>query len=73
MNRFWNWDYFGEYVAFLLIFIATIGTIALLNLAFFHAAWLTELIGFLALMIEATLAMPQFYKNYMNKSCYGLR
>lgn len=73
MNRFWSWDYFGEYLAFLGTFVLVVGILTILNQALFHASWLTELIGFMALMLESTLAMPQLYRNYCNKSCEGLR
>lgn len=73
INRFWSWDYFGEYLAFLGTFILTVGILTILNQSLFHASWLTETIGFMALMLEATLAMPQLYRNYQNKSCEGLR
>lgn len=32
-----------------------------------------ELLGFLALGIEATLGVPQAWRNYKNKSTKGLR
>jgi hypothetical protein len=30
-------------------------------------------IGFLGLVIESTLPIPQFISNYKRKSCYGFR
>lgn len=47
--------------------------VTLLNLSVLHSSLLTEAIGSLALLIEATLAMPQCYQNWRNKSCQGLR
>lgn len=38
-----------------------------------RSAVYTEVIGTLALLIESTLAMPQFYQNYRLKSTRGLR
>lgn len=73
MSKFWSWDYFGEYLAFLGAFVLSVGILTILNQSLFHAPWLTETIGFMALMLEATLAMPQLYRNYQNKSCEGLR
>lgn len=73
LERFWQWDYFGEYLAFLLTFLAVGAAVTLLNLSVLHSSLLTEAIGSLALLIEATLAMPQCYQNWRNKSCQGLR
>lgn len=32
-----------------------------------------ETVGFLAVFTEAMLGTPQFYRNYTNKSTYGMR
>lgn len=73
MNRFWSWDYFGEYLAFLAIFVFAIGILTIINQTVLGSEWVTEGVGFMALMTEATLAFPQLWQNYQNKSCRGLR
>jgi hypothetical protein len=32
-----------------------------------------EAVGFMAVFTEAMLGTPQFYRNYANKSTYGMR
>lgn len=44
-----------------------------LNILVLKSPIYTEIVGTFALLIEATLAMPQFYQNYQNKSTRGLR
>jgi hypothetical protein len=73
MENFWQWDYFGEYLAFLGLFVLTIATVTILNKLIFGSAWVTETVGGLALMIESTLAMPQFYSNWKSKTTGSLR
>lgn len=73
MENFWQWDYFGEYLAFLGLFGISIATVTILNKLIFGSTWVTETVGGLALMIESTLAMPQFYSNWKSKTSGGLR
>jgi hypothetical protein len=73
LKKFWKWDYFGEYMGFLVTFMLLVGGVTMINLWIFRSDWITETLGFLALMVESTLAMPQVYQNYNTKSCQGLR
>lgn len=73
MDRFWKWDYFGEYVAFVSVFIMAVGSITAVNLWVLHSALLTQSIGFLALMIEATIGLPILYQNYSTRTSGSLR
>ena len=34
--------------------------------------WFVESVGFMAVFTEACLGVPQFYRNFMNKSTYGM-
>ena len=34
--------------------------------------WFVETVGFLAVFTEAMLGVPQFYRNFKNKSTYGM-
>ena len=69
-KHFWNWTAFSSYVQFMLLFCASGGlfTYILLNQSVF-----IESLGFLALICEAMLGVPQFYKNFQNRSTKGMR
>lgn len=72
-GNFWQWNDYHKYLLFLSGFSAVCGTISIINV--FTLRWIvyTEILGTLALMTEATLAMPQLYQNYLLKSTRGLR
>ncbi|GAO49177.1 hypothetical protein SAICODRAFT_90536 [Saitoella complicata NRRL Y-17804] len=66
----WQWRRAQTYWEFLGAFAASVILLQIL------LGWIPsyiELIGFLALGIEATLPIPQAYTNYRNKSCRGFR
>lgn len=68
-NSFWNWPYFSSFMQFIgaLVVILTLTTVL-----FNKHVWYVELIGAVALGIEATLALPQAYSNWKNHSAEGL-
>mmetsp|Transcript_26378 Transcript_26378/g.47355 ORF Transcript_26378/g.47355 Transcript_26378/m.47355 type:complete len:155 (+) Transcript_26378:275-739(+) len=69
INHFWNWDDFTNHVQFLAMFTLSFCFIT----AFFENYPLYfEILGFIALGIEATLGIPQFFKNYKRRSTEGL-
>eukprot|EP00741_Cyanophora_paradoxa_P011747 tig00020563_g11351.t1 len=68
-SNFWAWDDFTSYVAFL-VFVVMI--LALLSAIFISFEWFYEGLGFIALGTESMLALPQFLRNYRNKSTAGL-
>ena len=67
---FWRWTDFGSYIQFLLAFTATAGAITYLLID--HVIYV-ETLGFLAVLFEALLGAPQFYRNYKNSSTQGMR
>ena len=69
-HNFWQWTSFRSYVQFLLMFVAVIG-----SLTYTLLGWplYVETLGFLALVTEAMLAAPQFYRNLKTKSTQGMR
>ena len=69
VEYFWNWTRFIDYAQALLIFTTVVGylTYFLINVSSF-----IETLGFLAVFVEAMLGMPQFLKNYQNKSTQGM-
>ncbi|KAL0273581.1 UNVERIFIED_CONTAM: hypothetical protein PYX00_006217 [Menopon gallinae] len=66
---FWAWTDFQSYVDFLLFFSIISSLITYLM---FDSPVFIELIGFMAVFIEATLGMPQLFQNYWNKSTRGM-
>uniref|UniRef100_H2ZPZ6 PQ-loop repeat-containing protein 1 n=1 Tax=Ciona savignyi TaxID=51511 RepID=H2ZPZ6_CIOSA len=67
---FWKWTRFSDYVQAVLMFTAIGGYVTYL---FNDSVIYVETIGFLAVFTEAMLGLPQFYKNYENKSTVGMR
>ena len=70
MRYFWKWTDFSSYVEFVLIFSCAVGllTFFLLDIPLY-----IEALGFLAVLIEAMLGAPQFYRNFQKKSTAGMR
>jgi len=70
IDDFWKWTDFSSYVQFMAMFtlLASIITFVLIRSRYY-----VELLGLLALMTEAMLGVPQFYRNYRNQSTEGMR
>eukprot|EP00096_Caligus_rogercresseyi_P003528 TRINITY_DN1669_c0_g1_i2.p1 TRINITY_DN1669_c0_g1~~TRINITY_DN1669_c0_g1_i2.p1 ORF type:complete len:259 (+),score=65.85 TRINITY_DN1669_c0_g1_i2:202-978(+) len=66
---FWQWTDFQSYVECVLSFAAC-GS--LLMFIFIDNVYFVETVGFFALFTEAMLGIPQFYRNFTNKSTYGM-
>ncbi|KAI0210421.1 Solute carrier family 66 member 2 [Lamellibrachia satsuma] len=68
-HHFWQWTDFKSYVQFLLVFVAVVG-----GLTYFLLDWslYVEILGFLALVTEAVLPAPQFYRNMMTQTTQGM-
>jgi len=70
VRHFWNWTQFRDYCQFILcISLLGFGATYLLK----KVTVFIELLGFASLMTEAMLGVPQFWKNYQNKSVQGMR
>jgi len=67
---FWKWTDFKSYLSFMILF-AGIGGI--LTYLFLDIPIFIEIVGFLAVLIEAILGVPQFLRNSSNKSTIGMR
>ncbi|MPC88120.1 PQ-loop repeat-containing protein 1 [Portunus trituberculatus] len=67
---FWEWTDMQSYVEFMLTF-STMG--CLLMYLFIDSAVFVETAGFISVLTEALLAVPQFYKNFITKSTFGMR
>nr|XP_023849585.1 PQ-loop repeat-containing protein 1 [Salvelinus alpinus] len=66
---FWNWDGFEDYLIFMLAFTlpCAFTTLILLGSSLF-----VESLGFLALLTEAMLGLPQLLQNQRNHSTTGM-
>eukprot|EP00769_Ergobibamus_cyprinoides_P000617 gnl/Ergobibamus_cyprinoides/1625.p2 GENE.gnl/Ergobibamus_cyprinoides/1625~~gnl/Ergobibamus_cyprinoides/1625.p2 ORF type:complete len:246 (+),score=49.28 gnl/Ergobibamus_cyprinoides/1625:163-900(+) len=69
LSDFWNWAFPFHYYFSYTLFCAVL---ALVTWVFFASATFSEYIGLLATLSEATLAMPQVWKNFRRKSTAGL-
>jgi len=69
LNDFWQWDDITSYFIVLIIFAISL---VILSFIFISQPWFVEGMGFLALFVESTLALPQVYANYRNQSTAGL-
>lgn len=68
-RHFWRWSRFIDYCQFMLLFCLICGV---LTYVFINNVYFIELLGFLAVFIEALLGAPQFYRNYQNLSTQGM-
>lgn len=66
---FWQWTDFPSYVEFIMV-VAVLCSILMFFLIDFSP--FVETIGFLAVFTEAMLGVPQFYRNFKNRSTYGM-
>ena len=70
IDDFWKWTDFSSYIQFMVVFTLLAGVVTFM---FIRSPYYVELLGLLALMTEAMLGVPQFYRNYRNKSTEGMR
>lgn len=70
LSDFWNWDDFASYLQ---AEAALVGVLLLLSLAFMRYEWFVDMLGTIALGVEATLGVPQIYRNFVKQSTAGLR
>lgn len=66
---FWKWTDFQSYLDFMLLFAVVGGA---LMYWFIDVSIFVEIVGFLAVSIEAILGVPQFLRNFYNKSTTGM-
>ncbi|XP_064086770.1 solute carrier family 66 member 2-like [Macrobrachium nipponense] len=68
-DYFWEWTDVQSYIEFMLTF-TTFG--CLLMFIFIDTSIFVETVGFISVLTEALLAVPQFYKNFISKSTFGM-
>jgi len=70
LKDFWAWDDFSSYIyCFLTLNMCLIAACT----TWLHKHWFGEMLGVLALGVEAMLAVPQAYRNHKKQSVDGLR
>lgn len=68
-RHFWHWSSFADYVQCVLAFTGVAGYITYLSI---DSALFVETLGFLAVLTEAMLGVPQLYRNYRHQSTEGM-
>ncbi|XP_070131990.1 solute carrier family 66 member 2 isoform X3 [Equus przewalskii] len=69
-HYFWHWSSFADYVQCVLAFTGIAGYITYLSI---DSALFVETLGFLAVLTEAMLGVPQLYRNHRHQSTEGMR
>lgn len=70
LSEFWQWIHLSDYIYFLIIFILFISSLS--NIIGFENETYTEVLGYLAAGVEATLGLPQVYSNLKEGSTGSL-
>ncbi|XP_070309117.1 solute carrier family 66 member 2 isoform X1 [Odocoileus virginianus] len=68
-HYFWHWSSFADYVQCVLAFTGVAGYITYLSI---DSALFVETLGFLAVLTEAMLGVPQLYRNHRHQSTEGM-
>ncbi|XP_066103614.1 solute carrier family 66 member 2 isoform X3 [Saccopteryx bilineata] len=69
-HYFWHWSTFADYLQCVLAFTGVAGYITYLSI---DSALFVETLGFLAVLTEAMLGVPQLYRNHRHQSTEGMR
>uniref|UniRef100_A0A8D2A122 Solute carrier family 66 member 2 n=1 Tax=Sus scrofa TaxID=9823 RepID=A0A8D2A122_PIG len=68
-HHFWRWSSFGDYVQCVLAFTGVAGYVTYLSI---DSTLFVETLGFLAVLTEAMLGVPQLYRNHRLQSTEGM-
>ncbi|XP_010360322.1 solute carrier family 66 member 2 isoform X5 [Rhinopithecus roxellana] len=68
-HHFWQWSSFWDYVQCVLAFTGVAGYITYLSI---DSTLFVETLGFLAVLTEAMLGVPQLYRNHRHQSTEGM-
>ncbi|KAM8783346.1 solute carrier family 66 member 2 isoform 2-T3 [Rhynchonycteris naso] len=68
-HYFWHWSTFADYLQCVLAFTGVAGYITYLSI---DSALFVETLGFLAVLTEAMLGVPQLYRNHRHQSTEGM-
>lgn len=69
LSSFWQWTDYRSYLECIVVFSIISGV---LMCFLYQVTFFVETIGLLAVLVEAVLGIPQFYKNFENKSTAGM-
>lgn len=69
-RHFWHWSSFADYVQCVLAFTGAAGYITYLSI---DSAVFVETLGFLAVLLEAMMGVPQLCRNHRHRSTEGMR
>lgn len=69
-HHFWHWSSFADYLQCVLAFAGIAGYVTYLSI---DSALFVETLGFLAVLTEAMLGVPQLYRNHRHQSTEGMR
>ena len=69
LKHFWQWTDFQSYVECIMT-MASVGGVFMYFLM--DVEPFVETVGFMAVFTEAMLGVPQFYRNFRNKSTFGM-
>ncbi|KAM5219299.1 solute carrier family 66 member 2 isoform 3-T5 [Hipposideros larvatus] len=69
-HHFWHWSSFADYVQCVLAFTGIAGYVTYLSI---DSSLFVETLGFLAVLTEAMLGVPQLYRNHRHQSTEGMR
>lgn len=70
LDEIWRWTDFTSYVQFMILFTVVAGCLTAVFIGF---PLYVEALGLCSVLTEAMLGMPQFYRNFVNKSTEGMR
>ncbi|KAM5219298.1 solute carrier family 66 member 2 isoform 2-T3 [Hipposideros larvatus] len=68
-HHFWHWSSFADYVQCVLAFTGIAGYVTYLSI---DSSLFVETLGFLAVLTEAMLGVPQLYRNHRHQSTEGM-
>ncbi|XP_032149689.1 solute carrier family 66 member 2 isoform X3 [Sapajus apella] len=68
-HHFWQWSSFADYVQCVVAFTGLVGYITYLSI---DSTLFVETLGFLAVLTEAMLGVPQLYRNHRHQSTEGM-
>ncbi|KAF6072952.1 hypothetical protein HJG60_015476 [Phyllostomus discolor] len=68
-HHFWHWSSFADYLQCVLAFAGVAGYVTYLSI---DSALFVETLGFLAVLTEAMLGVPQLYRNHRHRSTEGM-
>jgi solute carrier family 66, member 2 len=73
VRNFWNWEEYADYISFIGCLALSMSMLTIFMTFVLHSKSYNVLLGYAALLIEATLGIPQLIDIYRNRSTKGLR